>query len=177
MGLRSGRNISAGNAECRAHCFGKPGQCRSPDGPGSYPSRRCRCVRSVGTKQFSTWKRRTSLWSPPGTFDHHQGDHFIVTQSGHEGDRLPSSEAERRQSPGRHAGLRPFSLTMCPVLTAVLVDKHQPEQDQAYLARIQRRRARASICSLPFGCLPVKHFFERDVVSVEKTPGTSCGWF
>ena len=43
-------------------------------------------------------------------------------------------------------------------------------------SRIQRRRARSRhICSLPFGCL--QHFFERDVVSVEKTPEQAAAGF
>jgi hypothetical protein len=39
-----------------------------------------------------------------GTLDHHWGDHFIVTQSGHEGDRLPSSKRNSANHPDATRG-------------------------------------------------------------------------
>ena len=105
-----------------------------------------------------------------GTFDHHRGDHFIVTQSGHEGD--PIFQAERR-SPGRHAGLAPLSLTMF-VLTAVSSINTSRAGSSIPCSRIQRRRARAT--SARCRSAACSTFFERDVVG-RKTPERAAAGF
>ena len=38
-----------------------------------------------------------------GTLDHHWGDHFVVTQAGYEGERLPCLQAGRGRSIVRRA--------------------------------------------------------------------------
>ena len=61
-----------------------------------------------------------------GAFDHHWGDHFVVTQGGHEGDRLPISA---RGSPDQLDAAR--TATIDPYHVGgdrSLVDKHQPSR-------------------------------------------------
>ena len=59
-----------------------------------------------------------------GPFDHHRGDHFVVTQRGHEGHRLPCSErdAADQSNATRSAPPEPHQIRA----HRRLVDKHQP---------------------------------------------------
>jgi len=59
-----------------------------------------------------------------GTLDHHWSDHFIVTQSGHEGDRLPSSKRNSANHPDATRGSPSQSHHVRA--DGGLVDKHQP---------------------------------------------------
>src|SRR6516164_4872540 len=69
-----------------------------------------------------------------GTLDHHRGDHFIVTQSGHEGDRLPSSKRNSANHPDATRGSPSQSHHVRA--DGGLVDKTPAGQDQAYLALV-----------------------------------------
>ena len=109
-----------------------------------------------------------------GTFDHHRGDHFIVTQSGHEGDRLPSSKRNGANHPDATQGFRPLSLTMF-VLTAVLSINTSRAGSSIPCSRIQRRRARATSL-LPFGCFAAL-FLSVMLCPVEKTPERAAAGF
>src|SRR5512146_1050653 len=70
-------------------------------------------------------------FSGHGTLDHHWGDHFIVTQSGHEGDRLPSSKRNSANHPDATRGSPSQSHHVRA--DGGLVDKHQ-NQPQFALA-------------------------------------------
>ena len=90
-----------------------------------------------------------------GTFDHHRGDHFIVTQSGHEGDRLPSSKRNGANHPDATRGSPSQSHHVRA--DGGLVDKHQPGRIKHTLLSYPAAARSRHICSLPFGCL--QHFF------------------
>ena len=107
--------------QCRAHCFDSPANA----GPQMDPAvihhddvvaseRRNQAVFDIGEEHLSGH----------GTFDHHRGDHFIVTQSGHEGDRLPSSKRNGANHPDATRGSPSQSHHVRA--DGGLVDKHQP---------------------------------------------------
>src|ERR1700751_2606903 len=108
-----------------------------------------------------------------GTLDHHWGDHFILTQSGHKGDRLPSSKRNSANHPDAR-GARPLSLTMF-VLTAVSSINTRRAGSSIPCSRIHRRRARAT--SARCRSAACRAFFESDVVPVEKTPERTAAGF
>ena len=107
--------------QCRAHCFDSPANA----GPQMDPAvihhddvvaseRRNQAVFDIGEEHLSGH----------GTFDHHRGDHFIVPQGGHEGDRLPLSTRGTPDQLGasRTATPKPHHLGG----DRSLVNKHQP---------------------------------------------------
>jgi len=85
------------------------------------------------------------------TLDHHRGDHFIVTQSGHEGDRLPSSKRNSANHPDATRGSPSQSHHVRA--DGGLVDKHQPGRIKHTLLSYPPAARPRHICSLPFGCL------------------------
>ena len=99
-----------------------------------------------------------------GALDRHRGDHFIMTQGCHEGDRLLPQGARPISSTPR--GPRPQSRTIL-VVTAVSSINTSRAGSSIPCSRIQRRRARATSARC---CSAARRlfFFEGDVVSLKK---------
>ena len=96
--LHLGRGPNSIDAELAARCCPSPGpttlELRDP--------RECLCQRLGGLEGCPSQRYRRAATSEPrtprqehfsihGALDHHWGHHFVVTQGGHEGNRLPCS--------------------------------------------------------------------------------------
>ena len=80
---------------------------------------------------------------------------FAMTQSGHEGDRLPSSKRNGANHPDATRGSPSQSHHVRA--DGGLVDKHQPGRIKHTLLSYPAAARSRHIRSLPFGCL--QHFF------------------
>ena len=138
--------------QCRAHCFDSPANA----GPQIWTRQLSITTMScVGASEPSSFRHRRGTGH--GTFDHHRGDHVTQIASA---DRLPSFQAERRQS-RRLAWLAHQSHH---VRADGGLDKHQPGTIKHTLRF--GTFALSARCRSP----PAAAFWKRDVVSVEKTP-------
>src|SRR5262245_18376994 len=86
-----------------------------------------------------------------GTLDHHWGNHFIVAQSGHEGDRLPSSKRNGANNPDATRGSPSQSRHVRA--DGSLVDEHQTGRIKHTLLSYPPAARSRHICSLPLDCL------------------------
>jgi hypothetical protein len=93
---------------------------------------------------------------------HHWGDHFIVTQGGHERDRLPFSERDVADHPAatRSAPSEPHHIGA----DRSLVDKYQSSGIKHALLSDPTSARAGHIGSLPL--LRLQAFFEGDAVAV-----------
>src|ERR1700674_2604768 len=89
--------------------------------------------------------------SAHGSLDHHWRDHFVVTQGGHEGDRLPCSKRDTADQPDapRRTSSEPYHIGA----DRSLVDKHQSSGIKHALLSDPTSARSGHICSLPFRSL------------------------
>src|SRR5207244_12297653 len=89
--------------------------------------------------------------SAHGTVARHWGNHFLVAQIGHEGDRLPSSKRNGANHPDATRGSPSQSRHVRA--DGSLVDEHQTGWIKHTLLSYPPAARSRHICSLPFDCL------------------------
>ena len=86
--------------------------------------------------------------SPHGSLDHHGSGHFVVTQGGHEGDRLPFSKGDTADQPDtpRSPPPEPHEIGA----DRSLIDKHQSGGIKHALLAYPAPARAGHVCSIPF---------------------------